>query len=545
MKRDLHYIFVSAFLALLFFSCSIDYSLLENRRCDSEGKCLPGYECDKGTMTCIKLGTVEPRDIQSIEDTVKDITGIKDTESSDIETDAGCTPTNNGVEVCDGIDNNCDGRTDEDYVCGSCELTDSISEPCNESTNCDRCFILNGEKYICVSFNGADFGWTKESDIKCDSSKNGKVIRCENRCRICDGSKYSDPFTLSNETCDNKDNNCNGVIDEGEICQTLEICVNGKCINKPCSKNEECPIGKICKNQNCVSCTDVTDDNLCGTNKICVNSSCIEGDCHQNSDCSNGICVSNKCCTNCCAKKEDCSSEMVCKKDIGKSIGTCETCIDVVDDLLCGLGYICEDKKCTKGTCHPSIGCLSGKICVNYNCCTPGPNCCNKESDCKPNMTCNASHNCECKTLFGDCNSKYDDGCEKDLSADINNCGLCTQKCTTPNADPKCVSGKCEINNCKPGFKDCNNKASDGCEADITKDKLNCGDCGIVCLLDNADSVCEQSKCKIQSCKLGFADCDGKPDNGCEADLNRDPNNCHDCGQKCTEPTTCVNGSCQ
>jgi len=536
----------SFLFVMLVIYCSVDYSLLENKRCDSEGKCLSGYICDRATMTCIKEGSLIHPDASTSEDAGEDTLDVKDVYVPDVEQDVGCIPTNNGKEICDGIDNDCDGRTDEDYVCGSCELASSISEPCNESTNCDRCFIINGERYSCVSFNGGDFSWMRESDIECDSSKSGKVVRCENICRVCDGTKYNDPFIINNEACDGKDNNCNGLIDEGDICGSDEICVNGKCVTKPCFGNEDCPTGKICKNQNCTICTDVTDDKLCGSGKICVNNSCIEGDCHQNSDCQNGICVSNKCCTSCCAKKEDCPSEMVCKKDIGKSIGTCETCIDFVDDWLCGLGYICENKKCIKGTCHPSRPiCLPGMICVNYNCCTPGPNCCNNDSDCKANMICNAAHSCECKTLFGDCDNKYDNGCEKDLSSDVNNCGTCGQKCVLPNANQKCVSGICEIESCKPGFRDCNNNKSDGCEINITNDLLNCGDCNVQCLLDNADSICSNSECKIKACKPGFADCNGKVEDGCEINVMTDSDNCGDCGKRCPEPKACLNGTCK
>ena len=32
---------------------------------------------------------------------------------------AGCEPTRNGVEVCDGIDNNCNGVTDEGATCAT------------------------------------------------------------------------------------------------------------------------------------------------------------------------------------------------------------------------------------------------------------------------------------------------------------------------------------------------------------------------------------------------------------------------------------------
>jgi|GEM_PF-2504904 len=529
---------------LLLFSCSVDYSLLNNRQCDNEGKCLPGYFCDRTTMTCIKEGS-QLKDTGILPDIISDYGNtINDVILLDTESDVSCIPSNNGTEICDGLDNNCDGQTDEDRVCGNCHITDTIKEICDENTNCDKCFFIAGEKYICISDNGSEFGWKKESDIICNSNREGYVKRCENRCSVCTNGKYSDWFTIQNEECNNKDDNCNAIIDEGDICSTYEVCANGKCIEKPCQKNEDCPQGKICKENKCTSCIDKTDDTICGAGKICVNSSCIEGDCHEDGDCSSGICVSNKCCTDCCRDKKDCPEELIC--NIEKK---CTNCIDVVEDISCGIGYICEDKKCIKGNCHPSLGslaCLGKKICVNYECCEPGPTCCNGDKDCKTNMTCTQSHTCECKLLFGNCNNKYDDGCEKDLSADINNCGICNQKCTLPNADPKCVSGVCQINNCKSGFMDCNNKPADGCEANIKTDPTHCGDCNTDCSnLPNVNSIsCNNGNCIINDCNSGYGDCDANISNGCEADLSNDSNNCGICGKKCDNGEVCSNSNC-
>ncbi len=528
---------------LFIISCSVDFSLLSNRQCDNEGKCLAGYVCDRSTMTCVKEGSLTVKDSGIAEDISVDTHTLPDIETTDIAEDIQCIPTNNGTEICDGIDNNCDGRTDEDYVCGSCTLTGSITEQCDENTKCNTCFIVGGEKYVCVSDNGGEFGWKKESEIGCNSSRQGYVVRCENRCFFCDGNKYSDSFIISNESCDSKDNNCNGQIDEGDICKTFEVCIGGKCVEKSCTKNEECPPGKICKNSKCTSCTDITDDSLCGSGKICVNGACIDGDCHQNSDCSSGICVSNKCCADCCTKKEDCPTELICKQ------GKCTQCIDGIEDLACGLGYICENKKCIKGDCHPDLGSyacpLTDKICVNYSCCKPGPTCCLETKHCKANMHCSQNFNCECNDGYGDCNTNFDDGCEKNLKTDLSNCGVCKQVCTLPNADPQCVDGKCIIKSCKTNYKDCDLKPENGCEINITNDILNCGNCSDPCLADNAVTKCENSKCAISSCNLGFADCDGKYDTGCEVNVNTDDNNCKNCSNKCPPDTHCINAECK
>ena len=61
------------------------------------------------------------------------------------------------------------------------------------------------------------------------------------------------------------------------------------------------------------------------------------------------------------------------------------------------------------------------------------------------------------------------------------------------NATPACTAGVCELS-CTEGFGDCNGAASDGCELNLTSDKLNCKTCGNVCGVGKA---CVASTCVI------------------------------------------------
>lgn len=73
--------------------------------------------------------------------------------------------------------------------------------------------------------------------------------------------------------------------------------------------------------------------------------------------------------------------------------------------------------------------------------------------------------------------------------------GGCPQGCSLHNAVAQCVDGLCVIDQCLPGWEDCDGQADIGCEANTLKyftDNAHCGGCGQVCLspLSCSDGVC-------------------------------------------------------
>src|SRR6185437_13738181 len=104
-----------------------------------------------------------------------------------------------------------------------------------------------------------------------------------------------------------------------------------------------------------------------------------------------------------------------------------------------------------------------------------------------------------------------------------------------------CV-GPCGANNQCPGKQTCCGATC----ANTQKDPNNCGGCGIFCAPEqNATTGCTASTCTILSCNTGFADCNHKYGDGCEASLNTDPQNCGTCGHTCPTGQQCVSGACQ
>ncbi len=85
-----------------------------------------------------------------------------------------------------------------------------------------------------------------------------------------------------------------------------------------------------------------------------------------------------------------------------------------------------------------------------------------------------------------------------------------------------CADGECA---CGHGFADCDGDPANGCEADLSS-AATCGACGHDC--QNGD--CVDGACK---CHAKFADCDGDPANGCEASFETDAKNCGACGHGC------------
>jgi len=120
------------------------------------------------------------------------------------------------VETCDGKDNDCDGKTDEDLGKTTCG-----KGVCNHTV--DNC--LNGQKQVCNPLEGAAQETCDGKDNDCDgpvdeelgSTTCGKGL-CLHTVNNCVNGQpvVCDPLAgSSTEVCDGKDNDCDGSTDEG------------------------------------------------------------------------------------------------------------------------------------------------------------------------------------------------------------------------------------------------------------------------------------------------------------------------------------------
>ena len=144
-----------------------------------------------------------------------------------------------------------------------------------------------------------------------------------------------------------------------------------------------------------------------------------------------------------------------------------------------------------------------------------------------------------------ECDDNPTNGCEPLYS--VINCLGCGNVCSTENVNTsKCFENGCKIVSCMPGFSDCDEDPQNGCETELNT-LSNCAYCNDTCNIPNANNICSNGICEMESCADGYGDCDNNTSNGCETNTNFSKNNCGGCGNNCEfsyANTTCDAGTC-
>ena len=131
------------------------------------------------------------------------------------------------TETCDGVDNNCNGQTDEDLIAPLCEM---------------QLGVCSGATKTC----GGASGWA-----------------------VCSAPSYGTNYATSENKCDGLDNDCNGQTDEGfsvgDSCG-IGVCSGGQLTCTANGLGTYCPTDSNASNETCDSldnnCNGTTDEDL-------------------------------------------------------------------------------------------------------------------------------------------------------------------------------------------------------------------------------------------------------------------------------------------
>jgi Stigma-specific protein, Stig1 len=343
--------------------------------------------------------------------------------------------------------------------------------------------------------------------------------------------------------------------------QPTPVCdsVTGRCV--ACLTDPQCQLGTLCQGNSCVP--GCTPSHGCGATGECVNGMCKI--CTQDADCGGGTprCDRNLGrCVRCLPGDDNCPAGSYCAVVAGGY--QCEVgCKGDGDCPLDGGLMLCCGHRCTDpmndvahcGAC--GVACQNGQACCAAACLDIGSdprNCgaCGRVcSGGHANWACGGG-NCTvagCQGGFRDCNGIALDGCEADITGDLNHCGGCGMRCSFANAQAACMNGACMMLGCLQGFANCDGFQFNGCEVNLAANAQNCGVCGKSCpAVPNGFPGCVMSVCGLGGCIQGFDDCDKQVANGCEIAIATDVNNCGVCGMRCPVPAnataSCLNGQC-
>jgi len=214
--------------------------------------------------------------------------------------------------------------------------------------------------------------------MPCDTGMLGVCAQGVTECQIGAGITCKPTIRSSPEKCNNLDDDCDGMVDNGSgLCsQANYVCSKGVCIPKcddsefPCGPGLQCDTDGLCKDPACAAMD-------CPAGKVCQNGTCIGGcdgvTCPLGQICQLGVCVDpcagvscpgevcemGACVTACACRA--CAAGQICVSG-GPLDGQC---VDAgCDTMTCPAGTVCRkgscDDACTGAVCPGGQACHNG-----------------------------------------------------------------------------------------------------------------------------------------------------------------------------------------
>ena len=179
-----------------------------------------------------------------------------------------CSSGSDDIELCDGIDNDCDASTpdgDDEATLGNVCDGDDADLCASGTIACDSaslyCTDLAGDDpELCDGIdndcNGATLDGADEATLG-DACDGADSDQCDEGVLACSGGALSCTDTTGDnlELCDGNDNDCNGATPDGADEGTLGVACDG-------ADSDRCDEGTVECSGGTLSCNDTTGDNL-------------------------------------------------------------------------------------------------------------------------------------------------------------------------------------------------------------------------------------------------------------------------------------------